>query len=98
MARSRLAPEGGGIALFPSMANVKVFGADWCPMTQRTRDHLQDRGVAYEYVNVERDSVALEWVKTLNGGKVKKPTLLVDDHVLRTPTNDELDAALARAA
>ncbi len=80
------------------MANVKVYGADWCPMTQKTRDHLFDLGVEYEYVNVERDSRALEWYKTQNDGKVKKPTLLNDDKVLRTPTNEELDVALARAA
>ena len=80
------------------MANVKVYGADWCPMTRKTRDHLQELGVEYEYVNVEKDEQASEWVKTQNEGKVKKPTLLVDDKVLRTPTNEELDAALARAA
>jgi len=80
------------------MANVKVFGADWCPMTQRTREHLQHLGVDYEYVDVERDSRASEWIKAQNDGKEKKPTLLVDDEVLRTPSNEELDAALARAA
>jgi glutaredoxin len=80
------------------MANVKVFGADWCSMTQRTKEHLQHLGVNYEYVNVERDPRASEWVKAQNDGKERKPTLLVNGEVLTTPTNEELDAALARAA
>lgn len=80
------------------MATVKVFGADWCPMTMRTRDHLDRRGVDYEYINVEEDPMASDWVKDQNGGKERKPTLLVGGEILRTPTNQELDDALARAA
>jgi glutaredoxin len=81
-----------------AMATIKVFGADWCPMTNRTREHLQHLGVDYEYINVERDRDASEWVKEQNAGKEQKPTLLIDREVLRTPSNEELDAALARAA
>lgn len=80
------------------MANVKVFGADWCPMTSRTREHLQHLGVDYEYVNVEKDRQASEWVKEQNEGKEKKPTLLIGGEVLRTPSNEEVDEALAPAA
>jgi len=67
-------------------------------MTQQTLEHLQDLGVDYEYVDVERDSRAAEWVKAQNDGKEKKPTLLVNGRVLSTPTTEELDAALSRAA
>ena len=80
------------------MANVKVFGADWCPMTQRARERLQHLGVQYEYVDIEKDRDASEWVKAQNGGKEQKPTLLIDGEVLRTPSDEELEAALARAA
>jgi len=80
------------------MANVKVFGADRCPMTQRTREHLQHLGVDYEYVNIEADPGASDWVKAQNDGKEQKPTVLIDDTVLRTPTDEEVDAALTRAA
>lgn len=80
------------------MATVKVFGSDWCPMTNRTREHLQHRGVDYEYVNVEKDPAASDWVKEQNDGKEKKPTLLIDGEVLRTPSESEVDEALSRAA
>jgi len=77
------------------MANVKVYGADWCPMTSRTLDHLDELGVAYEYIDVEKDPQASKWVKAQNGGKEKKPTVLIDGEVLRTPSDEELDERLA---
>jgi glutaredoxin len=77
------------------MANVKVFGADWCPMTNHTREHLDELGVDYEYIDVEKDPEASAWVKEQNGGKEKKPTLLIDGEVLRTPSDEELDERLA---
>src|SRR4051812_44206890 len=49
----------------PYMPNVKVFGADWCPMTMRTLEHLKNRGVEYDYINIEKDPHACEWVKEL---------------------------------
>jgi thioredoxin reductase (NADPH) len=80
------------------MANVKVFGADRCPTTMQTREHLQHLGVDYEYVNLDADVSASEWVKEQNEGKELKPTVLIDGRVLPTPSNEELDEALASAA
>ena len=76
------------------MASIKVYGADWCRMTRRTRIHLDQLGVVYEYVNIEKDRDAARWVAAHNGGKEKKPTVDIDGQVLSTPTNDELDEAL----
>jgi mycoredoxin len=52
-------------------------------------------GVEYEYVDVEKDAEASKWVKEQNGGKEKKPTLLIDGEVLTTPSDEELDERLA---
>lgn len=76
------------------MANVKVYGADWCGMTTRTLSHLDQLGVHYEYINVERDKRASEWVKRQNDGKERKPTLDVQGTVLTAPSNSELDQVL----
>lgn len=73
---------------------VKVYGADWCEDTRHTREYLDNLGVAYEYVNVEEDARASEWVKQQNGGKERKPTLDVAGQVLSVPTEHELVAAL----
>jgi mycoredoxin len=76
------------------MNGVKVYGADWCEDTQHVRRHLDGLGVSYDYINVERDNAASEWVKQQNDGKEKKPTLKVGARVLKVPTDQELDSAL----
>jgi mycoredoxin len=73
---------------------VKVYGADWCGDTTRTREFLDGLGVAYEYVNVEQDAEASAWVKEQNDGKERKPTVDVGGQVLAVPKNAELEEAL----
>jgi len=75
--------------------NIKVYGADWCPLTRRALQHLERRGLDAQYIDVEADPSASEWVKSKNEGKEKKPTLDIDGQILTEPTNAEIDAALA---
>jgi len=63
-------------------------------MTTRTRAHLDHQGIAYEYVDIDRDRSAAQWVAAQNGGKEKKPTLDISGYVLSEPTNAELDKVL----
>jgi glutaredoxin len=79
------------------MNQVKVYGADWCPMTQRTLAHLRSLGVPYDYIDIEHDPAARKWVKEQNGGREKKPTLDVHGTVLAEPSNEELDDQLVSA-
>jgi glutaredoxin len=79
------------------MPNTKVYGADWCGMTRSTLRHLDDLGVPYEYIDVDQDPEASEWVKRHNNGKEKKPTLDIDGKVLTTPSNREIDELLKAA-
>jgi len=73
---------------------VKVYGADWCGMTRRTLSYLDDVGVDYDYINVEQDRRASEWVKRHADGKEKKPTVDVSGSILVAPDNTELAEAL----
>ena len=66
---------------------VEVYGADWCGDTQRTRRHLDSLGIAYQYINVERDQQAAAWVKQQNDGKERKPTVKIGKQVLAEPSN-----------
>ena len=79
------------------MARIKVYGADWCGMTSEAREHLDGLGVAYEYINIERDPSAAAWVKEQNGGKEIKPTIDIGGRVLSEPSPEELDEALVAA-
>jgi mycoredoxin len=73
---------------------VQVYGADWCSDTQRTRRHLDSLGIAYQYINVEQDQQASEWVKQQNDGKERKPTVTIGERVLAEPSDPELEQAL----
>ncbi len=77
------------------MAKVKVYGADWCGMTQNTLKHLREEGVDFQYIDIDKDRKSAKWVAEQNGGKEKKPTLDIEGEVLSVPTNQELDAVLA---
>ena len=79
------------------MAAIKVYGADWCHMTRSTLEHLDDLGVEYDYVDIDDDPRACQWVKDQNRGKEKKPTVDVAGKVLTTPSDEKLDAALEEA-
>ncbi len=79
------------------MAGIKVYGADWCWMTTETRNHLDQMGVDYDYIDVDDDPAASQWVKDHNGGKEKKPTVDINGRVLTTPSDDELDEAIGAA-
>jgi mycoredoxin len=73
---------------------IKVYGADWCGDTKRTLKYLHSLNVNYDYVDVEQDVSASEWVKSQNEGKERKPTLIIGSRVLSVPSEGELKAAL----
>jgi mycoredoxin len=74
--------------------DIMIYGADWCEDTQETREHLDQLGVQYQYINVEQDEGAADWVRRQNDGKQKTPTVKLPDLVLSVPSNAQLDAAL----
>ncbi|HEX8335928.1 MAG TPA: glutaredoxin family protein [Pyrinomonadaceae bacterium] len=76
------------------MFGVKVYGADWCEDTRRTREYLDRLGVQYQYIDVEQDESAAAWVRGQNGGKERKPTVDIAGQVLSVPTDHELTGAL----
>ena len=75
---------------------IKVYGADWCSDTKRALNYLDALGVDYQYINVEQDVQASEWVKSQNDGKERKPTITLGEKVLSVPTDSELNCALKK--
>jgi mycoredoxin len=76
------------------MEKIKVYGADWCGDTQRSRRQLDALGVAYDYIDVEADPQASGWVKEQNDGRDRKPTIKIGEQVLSVPSDRELESAL----
>ena len=76
------------------MSTVKVFGAGWCGLTVRTLHHLDSLGIPYQYVDVDEDPAASEWVKSQNNGREKKPTLEIGSRVVTNPSKSQLETIL----
>ncbi len=77
---------------------IRVYGAEWCHDTKRTRAHLEQRGMKYEFINLDEDPMAARQVEVWNGGRRIMPTIEIqssgETRRLSEPSNDELDHAL----
>lgn len=68
----------------------------------RTRAHLEQRGISYEFIDIDRDDNAERQVIAWNEGKRKMPTveMFVDEKLVTRvaePSNTEMDHLLRTA-
>jgi thioredoxin reductase (NADPH) len=73
------------------MADIKVYGATWCPDCRRAKKFLSEQRVPFDWhdIEVEPDKVAV--VEQRNDGKHIIPTVVfADDTSLSEPTNEQL--------
>ena len=79
---------------------IVVYGVDTCEDTTRTRDHLDELGIGYTYVNLDVDAEAERRVREWNNGKRITPTVVLSSASgskrMAEPENSELDAELQR--
>ncbi len=73
------------------MADVKVYGAPWCPDCRRSKQFLGEQRVAYDWIDIDAEPEGLRYVEELQGGGRTIPTIVFADgsHLLE-PSNDEL--------
>ena len=80
------------------MADLTVYGADWCPDCRRSKRLLDRLGVPYLYVDVDEDSAGLETMMALNGGRQSIPVIVFPDgQHLAEPSDPALRAQLSTA-
>jgi mycoredoxin len=77
---------------------VTIYGADWCGDTRRALQHLDSKGVEYDYINIDDDTEGEKKVIAFSNGKRRIPLVEVasDDGTksMAVPSASELDAAL----
>jgi glutaredoxin len=78
---------------------ILVLGRDTCEDTVRSRDLLVRRGVPFTYLKVDEDAAADAWIRRLNEGERRTPTILIGDPerpetILREPSDEDLLDAL----
>ena len=78
-----------------SKADITVYGAHWCPDCRRSKQFLGEHQIPYNWVDIEEDPQAEQFVIEKNDGKRIIPTIVFsDESFLVEPTNAELAAKL----
>ena len=73
------------------MADIKVYGAPWCPDCKRAKKFLAEHRLPYEWFDIDADADSRRLVENLQNGGRTIPTIVFGDgsHLLE-PSNDEL--------
>ena len=73
------------------MADVKVYGAPWCPDCRRSKQFFAEMRIPYDWIDIDQDEDGARIVKEKNAGKQIIPTIIFEDgSFLAEPSNDEL--------
>lgn len=80
------------------MAEITIYGADWCGDTRRALRHLDEKGIGYTYIDVDQDKAGEQKVIEFNKGKRRIPLVEISSESgtkqLSVPSGQEIDEAL----
>lgn len=91
-------PENGALASalgINEVGTVVLFGADWCPDCRRAKSFLDDNGINYQFIDVDKYEWATNEVEKINNGKRIIPTLLINGVAHTNPDNQKLTELLS---
>ena len=78
-----------------SKPEITVYGAYWCPDCRQSKQFLGEHQIPYNWVNIEEDEKAEQFVIATNNGKRIIPTItFADGSFLVEPSNAELASKL----
>jgi glutaredoxin len=81
----------------PTVDQVTVYGADWCPDCRRTKRYLDEAGTPYQWVDTAGDPAAKAMLNA--AGYLAIPVVQVPGGgVLVEPSNEELATAIGATA
>ena len=58
---------------------IKMYVTTWCGDCRMTKRWFDARGIAYDYINIEEDESAADFVMKVNGGMRSVPTIIFPD-------------------
>lgn len=80
-----------------TQAKVTMYVTTWCGDCRMAKRWFDSHDVPYEYINIEEDPRAAEYVMKVNGGMRSVPTIVFPDgSVLVEPGPRELAAKFAK--
>ena len=70
------------------MSQIIMYGADWCGDCRRSKRLLEELGVQYDLIDVEKDPTQIDKVIELNGGAKSIPVIVFSDGSHMTEPSD----------
>ena len=78
-----------------ALADITMYGADWCGDCRRSKRLLEELDVQVNHVAVEADESAAAKVQEINGGAKSIPVIVFSDGThLTEPSDIDLKAKL----
>jgi mycoredoxin len=78
------------------MADVTMYSTTWCGYCRRLKLQMDEAGISYTEIDVDRDAEAARYVEGVNGGNRTVPVVrFPDDTTATNPTLREVQARLA---
>ena len=84
------------LIVVPGMSELTVYSTSWCGYCRRLKLQMEQAGIAYREVDIERDPEAAKFVEGVNGGNQTVPVVrFPDDSTATNPSLAEVQARLA---
>ena len=78
------------------MADVTMYSTTWCGYCRRLKLQLDQAGIAFDEIDIERDPEAAKFVESVNGGNQTVPVIRFADGATATnPSLAQVRAGLA---
>ncbi len=75
---------------------IRMYGTKWCPDCARAKQVMGKHNIPYQFIDIEQDASAADYVVKVNKGNKSVPTIVFPDgSVLVEPANAELEKKLA---
>ena len=63
------------------MSKVQIYTTNWCPYCTAAKSLLDDKGVAYDEIDVTQPDLRMEMVQRANGRRTVPQIFIGDKHV-----------------
>jgi mycoredoxin len=78
-----------------SQPTLKVYATTWCYDCRRVQRFLDEAKISFEWIDIDRDKQAEQYVIQVNRGMRSVPTILfADGTTLTEPSNNQLSQKL----
>lgn len=72
-------------------SSIIIYATNWCWDCRRARKFLDDHQIAYQWINIDKDKQAEQYVVKVNKGMRSVPTIIFPDGTLLVePSNTQL--------